>query len=267
MKKGRETSAPGRTFIRAVESDSAESTRPGDFSRARRPHSYRGAFAEMTLALTLISCGSAEDAGGSGMRPETRLPATVSPRVQEPLDGEREPEGSPAGQVPERESPGGTDAPVSIDCRPPYTASTPPDGITLELESSHVVLKQGEPLGLTIRVKNSGVVPVDNTQPSGGPPYDFWIEQDGKTVWRWKYKYLESAVIVRGILAPGEEKRGSVTWDQKVCLPASEPRAFGNGPPDPGRFVARASWRTTRRDGGRYVQYWWTDPVVFTIVE
>lgn len=140
----------------------------------------------------------------------------------------------------------------------PLRAIAPPPGIEVTLRLDKTVVLRAEPVPMTIRVRNTGSLPVTHWRPSG-QRYDFWVEGPEGAIWLWSAGMFFTQALVQETFAPGEERTAAETWDQSRCSEGG----LLVGPPPPGRYVARALW--THYDDVSGSGGWWSNPVEFEI--
>jgi hypothetical protein len=183
-------------------------------------------------------------------------PTAVVTRVPEPPS--RPPSPTTAPDVP---SP--TASPTATPTVAPSVAARPvcdgqvtpeqptPGGVTVRVETSRVTVRPGEPVRLTIRVKNEGALPVRYT--TSGMEYDFWATDEQGLVWQWSFGRPYTLPLLTKQLDPGEERVESVDWDVTGCAAEGETPA----PLPAGYYAVRGLWVSDAENG----RAWWSDSV------
>ena len=141
-------------------------------------------------------------------------------------------------------------------CRTPARVR-PPDDVTVDLELSRAVVRQGEPVTLTVRVVNNGREPVAHAH--GGQRYDFWVQSPRGLIWLWSDWVISEggafqAFLAGDALSASEVQEGTVTWTQTTCSGSS-------GTVPRGRYVVRALWFVVDEDRDHLSSGWWSEPV------
>lgn len=117
---------------------------------------------------------------------------------------------------------------LASGCAAPAPPGTGRLALRLELRSDRAVYTRGQPVELTLAVTNTGRVAVTVTAPTG-QRYDFAVLRGEREVWRWSADKLFPAAITETVLAPGERRAFTETWDPRD----------GSGQPVPaGDYVA-----------------------------
>lgn len=138
-------------------------------------------------------------------------------------------------------------------CDVPDAGTSPPPGVSVGLRLSEERLAPGEPIGLTLELKNESEQPFPVSQ--GGLPYDFWIEDaSGEIVWVWSEAELGTNTAFPDSLsyefvAPGATRVSSEAWSGEVGCPEAR------GAPESGTYEMHAVWRNVERDSGQLVLY------------
>lgn len=129
----------------------------------------------------------------------------------------------------------------------------PPEGMEVTLELDGAIFAQGEEVRMTLRAKNTSAEPIENAY--SPPRADFWVKDGERRIWVLSFGRAYPAVWNEETFAPGEEKAETVVWEQRLCDPES--RQQRDGPPPPGRYVARGGWAADkdRREPGKHA--WW----------
>jgi hypothetical protein len=114
----------------------------------------------------------------------------------------------------------------------------------------------GEPLPLELSIHNGTGERLEYW--TGLPRVDFWIERQGRVVWRWSIARGGAwpDILLQDELAAGRTKHRRKTWHQEDCRGA--PTEL-----QPGRYVARALWSASLNPNGG--GKWWSNPVEFEI--
>lgn len=89
----------------------------------------------------------------------------------------------------------------------------------------------GQPVDLTLEITNH-VAAMTATYGSG-QMYDFWIEQNGREVWRWSAGRMFTQALVHRTINAGETVRFTVQWDGKDAQ---------GRPAAPGTYHVYARW-------------------------
>lgn len=101
----------------------------------------------------------------------------------------------------------------------PSPAATPSGrllvGLTVEDAAGRrqATFRAREPVVLVLVVQNRGSAPVTLSLPTA-QLYDFWIERDGREVWRWSAGRAFATVVTPFELRPGENQVFRESWSQ-----------------------------------------------------
>lgn len=153
--------------------------------------------------------------------------------------------------------------PAPVRCKDPEPPVTPPSEVRVTLELSQTMFDKGEEVIMNLRLRNAGLTPVRYWH--GGKEYDVWVEGPTGRVWVWsqwmgQHGNAFQLYLRQDVLAPGEERKASVTWDQSTC-------SVPDGPDTsliPGRYTARALW-VAEDPNKSSSESWWSDPVQFEV--
>lgn len=142
---------------------------------------------------------------------------------------------------------------VAFGCEP-LEPEPLPEGANVELTLPKTTVARGEPVSMVLRVRNGGPEALEYSR-NTTQTYDFWVSDGERTIWLWSrgHRFFAGPSANEQTISPGQEVTSAEVWDQSVCAEAAV-----EGPPPPGRYVARALWRTV--EGG-----WWSNPVPFEI--
>lgn len=83
--------------------------------------------------------------------------------------------------------------------------------------------RKGAPVVLVLIVQNRGKAPARFSLPSA-QLYDFWIERDGREVWRWSADRAFAAVVTEVEIPVGETRIFRETWTQTDAAGRQVPR-------------------------------------------
>lgn len=193
----------------------------------------------------------------------TEPPVSASPEG----DGSRPPGVVPSGPPTVRE-PSAATSPLGPDVAPPFSrdpgcvpapAVTLPAGVAVTLTLDETIYARDAEIEMSLEVHNGSDRPVEYEH--AGQRYDFWISRDDAVVWTAGYGSTFRDTVTGARLAPGQRVGADAAWDQSRCVP--DPPGLGPNTsdiePPPGRYVARALWRTGA--GG-----WWSNAVEFVVL-
>lgn len=126
--------------------------------------------------------------------------------------------------------------------------------MSVTLSLAKTTLARGEPVDMTLRVRNNSSQRV-RYQHSSGHIYDFWVSSGESTIWLWSSGQGFTQALVEEDFTPGDERVVRERWKQDLCN--AEDKTF-EGPPPPGRYTVRALWTA-------YQTAWWSNPVLIEI--
>ncbi|MBI4729807.1 MAG: hypothetical protein HY775_09960 [Acidobacteria bacterium] len=245
-----------------------EAIRRGE--RARSLRARAGVAVALAAVLALALPRVLPDAGRGGRAPLV-LASPPGPAPSSPGGSASASPGAPGPATPVPVPAGGTGgysgsdslgavavppSPPPAPCPDPAAPANAPDGIRVSVLLERTSIAQGENLRMTVRVRNEGLAPVQNERRTS-QEYDVWVEDaSGRVVWLWSDGRAFAQAIQSDVFLPSEQKERAITWGASGCAPGSGSAAAL----DPGRYVARALWRSGT--GG-----WRSEAVPFEIRE
>ncbi|MGE5590391.1 MAG: BsuPI-related putative proteinase inhibitor [Bacillota bacterium] len=176
----------------------------------------------LMLAL-LIGCSA------DALKSPSGAPAGAPPAGSsaDPASPASTPEGvqnkSPAPSAPAPAAPGG-----GGQSKPPAQPAP------ADMEARLVVPAEataGQPVDLTLEITNR--VAAMTATYSSGQMYDFWVEQNGREVWRWSRGRMFTQALVHRTISAGETLRFTVQWDGKDAQ---------GKPAAPGTYTVHGRW-------------------------
>lgn len=221
------------------------------------------------LLIPLSACGGRSDgsgdlSGSATTRPSSQMTTTTDVPETTALtdDGMTERRAPTTSRAPASEPAAANDEdPASSslpDCGSPIPSQHPEPGITVELAIDNTQPSKHERVEMNLTVTNHDQQPVDYW--TSGPPAQFWVIHADTEIWISIHGMTYPAVVKEERLEPGEVRRATAHWDQRVCDRENWSGGFQDAALPPGRYTARALWHVEGRG-------WWSNPVDVTISE
>ncbi|MHB9144912.1 MAG: BsuPI-related putative proteinase inhibitor [Symbiobacteriia bacterium] len=178
-------------------------------------HKVLPLFVALLAVAVLVGCTArAEQSPGGSTENQTKAPAAPAnpPAVTPPATA---PQPTPPPSQPQPGSPGAKPADIAATLTAPA-----------QLERA-----QGKPAVFAMELRNNTAAMTITY--NSGQQYDFWVEQNGKVIWRWSDGRMFTQVVTNQTFNADGVLHFEVQWDG---------RGSNGKPVPPGSYMVHARW-------------------------